>query len=241
MIRLSVLVLLLWCMLGCKSVQLLDDCKCILVADENLITGKDKSAKEICQPRGFIPSMIQYLTRSVPRDRSDQIHIHFLENAPIQYAGYSISGCVDTTWAKQTMAEHLMKKYGVVKFDSIYERSIMKLQVINDSLLAVHRSQDDCEMMISMYNQYNEELVNTYKCIEWNTAADLFNPSDKHHYRYKVLSDRHEGKYDFSIPVDLAERQGLKGYNKYLRNYYGVYLESIGVDTVHVGVYKYSK
>ena len=221
--------LLLFC--GCKVKQSYEPCQ--LIPSKNIILGNDANAKEFHIPKMTVSGIIEILAF----DSDDTNNDHFMQYSKEKFTTYTISGCADTTWAKKTMAEHLMKKYRVNRQDSSYQRTILRVSVIDESKLTY--SPDSCEYLISLFNRVDGQLMHTYECIEWGIAANLFLPSEYEPDQYNIKYDEREGIYDLTLPADLVEREGFQAYQKFLKQTYGVSLDIIGMETVQVGIYTY--
>ena len=157
--------------------------------------------------------------------------------ACIKWVGYHIYGCRDTTWAKRTMADHLMKKYRIERYDSTYLDTVYKLEIFDESKL--HRSEDSCVITMIKGDVINGMPYDHYKCMPWGPVVQCILPYDRN--TNSIDTEMREGSYDISVPREMDKALGVKYYSDTYLSHYGMSLSFLRIDTVHLGVYKYKK
>jgi len=205
--------------------------KCVLVYETNTIYGYELNQKVFYDSIKYVPLILEDLINN-----SDEINnTHFSRNSNNKYAGYRISGCRDTTWAKQTMAAHLMKKYNVERFDSVYLDTVYRLEVIDESRLI--KSPDSCIATYIKGDVIDGIPFNHYKCIPWGPIAHFTLPYNSNTNSIDV--DLREGNYDLSVPREMDKKIGVEYYSKTFLEPQGMSLRFERIDTIHLGVYRY--
>ncbi|MDF1695120.1 MAG: hypothetical protein P1U56_04785 [Saprospiraceae bacterium] len=153
-----------------------DKNECILIKEENRIQGSDLTAKTFgSEFEYYLPRVIESLAfNSTPNspinsNYSEPPRTYFEEdtvsggirvisnpkNKSKIRAFYIIEGCIDTIWAKNRMAEHLMQKYKLTRIDSFYLNDAFTYSIHPDSL-----------HLLTVHNDPNVDLA--FKNIGWD-------------------------------------------------------------------------
>lgn len=220
--------------LSCGSKKIVTSNNCILDSATNTISGPDIRAKEFYRKRLFIPRVLEELSLG----RKKIYYSHFSDHAQEEYARYHIYGCRDTTWAKQRMVEHIMEKYHVYKYDSIYYDTIYTVQVVDESKLV--KSHEPCDRSMSHFNRINGMFLHIYQCLEWNLVAHLMLPPEFNENTNSVEYNMRSGRHDISVPVYLASTKGFDVYQQYILDSLGIHIAPLRIDTIPLGVYEYN-
>lgn len=233
----KMLLLLLFGFTACRTVS--PSIECVLDVEANSLVGNAMSAKQYKVRQRYIPASIEMLTKGIELKYIGKSvdAMHFSENAPEKFCGYAIIGCRDTTWAKITMAEHLMKKYGVTRYDSTYLDTVYRFNVVDEDKLVM--VDDSCTMFMSNGDIIGGIRHKLYKCFKWGTIANFSLPPEYHDDTNSVEFENREGKYAIAVPKGIAAVYGLQYYSDNFLSIYGVELVFERVDTVRLGVYRY--
>lgn len=213
---------------------------CSLNPATNTIVGNDPSQKELYVNTLFIPRLIEDLIKGTDQKYPIE-YKSFFQNAKSKeskYTGYHIYGCADTIWAKKTMAQHIMKKFNVIRKDSSFLDTIYRLDVINENLLP--KMPDDTEHSLLETNRKDPE--NPYKYCEGESFSFIASRSLPHEYHYKcnkVEFEDREGLYSLKVPIGIARAKGIEYYSKNYLEPQGLSMKLLRVDTVNIGAYSY--
>lgn len=211
---------------------------CILDFTENTIKGTSQLSKEFYVERRFLPRLIEDLI-SHPDVKSEIDYEDFYEKSSRNesYQGYLIQGCSDTTWAKMKMANHLLLKYDIERFDSTYFDTVYSVKLLDESKLKL--SSVPCRRNgYHASKRINEPHYIDLECVKWSTICRFLLRGVLNRKTNTVEFEERVGDYDFRVPIEVFRKQGLKAYQKYLIDSIGINMSFLRIDTVNVGVYK---
>lgn len=145
--------------------------KCVLDKENNIIKGYDLDAKVFYDDVHFLPRIIEDFL--IVGEKPDIEYRDFSRKSSREnsYAGYHIHGCADTTWAKETMAYHLMDKYNINRFDSTYYDTVYTITVIDETKLEY--SKDSCHYFRLLGGTFNDVIVTERRCMSWGLYVIL--------------------------------------------------------------------
>jgi hypothetical protein len=211
--------------------------KCILDKENNIIKGIDNNSKPFYVKRLFLPRAIENLLIACEKPPIEYRDFTSKATDQNEFAGYQIYGCIDTTWAKETMAHHLMDKYHINRYDSTYYDTVYTVDVIDVSKLV--NSKDSCHYFMSLGSTFEDEVVTEYRCISWGLVCHSLMPYGMNRNTNSIESEDRKGLYDIKIPVYIYKERGLQAHQQYLRDYLGLQMSFERVDTIKIGVYEY--
>ncbi len=134
------------------------------------------------------------------------------------------------------MAYHLIDKYHINRYDSIYYDTIYKITVLDESKLEYRK--DSCQKLISFGSTFNDIAITDYRCISWGMICYSLTWGMNSNTN-SIESDDRNGYYDIKIPVFMYRDQGLIAYQNYLKKWLGLELKFERIDTMKNGVYEY--
>ncbi|MFT6338802.1 MAG: hypothetical protein ACJATI_005581 [Halioglobus sp.] len=212
------------------------DAKCVLDKENNIIKGYDVSVKEFYDEVHFLPRIIEDFLIGGKKPTIEYRDFYKKTLSKNRFAGYHIYGCADTTWAKQTMAYHLIDKYHISRYDSTYYDTVYTISVLDESKLEY--SKDSCQQLVLFGSTFNDIVVTDYRCISWGMICHSLMPGMNTSTNSIEGEDR-VGYYDIKIPAYIYRDQGLHAYQNYLKNWLGLEIKFERVDTIKIGVYEY--
>jgi len=158
-----------------------------------------------------------------------------MENAI--YTGYKISGCRDTITAKLRMAEHLCKKYGYYRKDSVYLDTIYRIELLDRSKLPMQN--EDCSIDSIMIKRTDKGHYSTMPCVEWNSffVNIVYDLCHRGHC-YALEIPEGEGKLSMTVPVKESVEHDVEKLTAYYEEQWGIRITQERIDSVDVVLIK---
>ena len=208
-----------------------------LLPERNEIVGCDKNAPALEIKSLYLKTLITYLF-GVPR----KINSHAFNRGynrmqnPI-FAGFKISGCVDTTKAKLIMANHLMNKYGYIRKDSVFLDTIYRIEIVVPHKLPIQN--ENCDQVIIAVTKDSSELYSSMNCLEWNSFfINMVNDFCHRQHCYPLAIPEGSGKMYIRKPVLKSVNHDVKGLQAYYEEEFGIRITQERIDSVNVMLIK---
>jgi len=219
------------------SCNILRNNNCELVSQSNEIRGNDKNAKTIEVEKLYIIPLISDLYQ-IPRETLLNASSRgYYNTLPTVFTGYKISGCRDTTAAKLRMAEHLCKKYGYYRKDSVYLDTIYRIELLDRSKLPMQN--DDCNKNIFTMKRVGTERYSTQPCVEWDAFfINIVSRLCHRRHCYPLEIPEGEGKLDITTPIKARVEHDVEKLTAYYEEQWGVRITQERIDSVDVVLIK---
>lgn len=220
---------------SCTSVRLNDNVECNLDYSTNTISGESKDAKEFKVEVLFIPRLIEDLLNNVPKHKIEYVEWYRQTAREDRYTGYQIIGCADTTWAKTTMAHHIIDKYNVQRMDSIYYDTVYTVSVVDES--KIEQSANPCQAILSVNYIDSLTYMKSPRCVSWGMICYQIMPIGMSHKTNKFIGEDRDGLFNIDVNTLIYRNKGLEEYQEYLRSSHGIDMSFTRIDTIDLGVY----
>lgn len=208
-----------------------------LMAEKNELIGIDRKAPILEEKSLFLMALIAQLYEIPRKSFSEAYNRGYNRMEPSLFVGYKISGFQDTTYAKYLMAEHLCKKYGFFRKDSIYLDTIYSIEIIDRDKLPIQN--ENCDKHLFVLKKDSTEIYNTRPCVEWNSFfINIVNDLCHNQHCYPLKIPEGTSKMSMTIPVRIAVRHDIDALLAYYEEQYGVRIRQERIDSVEVVLIK---